>query len=211
MHRTSFIPPKPPTSLRNGKARWISSCKRQSRKRAAPFGTRTSSLLGSKISRDTSGFKADLLQLTRYVRGVFADQPMRRFIHAFSLCASKMELWVLDRSGAYRSGLFDIYDEPDKFARAFIGYTTMDDDATDLDTFIEREDGHRYVTLDDANGKETKLRLDKAMGRQKAIVCRGTTCYEAQNSRVAKFSWASDKRKLEVEQIKLAEGRMSKG
>ncbi|KAI0448354.1 serine/threonine-protein kinase Sgk2 [Xylaria acuta] len=148
-----------------------------------------------KKSYDTSRFKADLLQLTRYVRSVFADQPTRRFIHAFSLCASKMELWVFDRSGAYSSGPFDIHSKPDKFARAFIGYTTMDDDAMGLDTFIEREDGYRYV------------RLDKAMVRQKAIVCRGTTCYETQNSHVAKFSWASDKRKLEVEQLKLAEGR----
>ncbi|RWA06396.1 hypothetical protein EKO27_g8714 [Xylaria grammica] len=164
-----------------------------------------------KKSYDTSRFKADLLQLTRYVRHVFADQPTRRFVHAFSLCASKMELWVFDRSGAYSSGPFDIHDEPDKFARAFIGYTTMDDDAMGLDTFIEREDGHRYVTLDDANGKETKVRLDKAMVKQKAIVCRGTTCYETQNSHVAKFSWASDKRKLEVEQLKLAEGRGVKG
>ncbi|KAI3317111.1 serine/threonine-protein kinase Sgk2 [Xylariaceae sp. AK1471] len=164
-----------------------------------------------KKSYDTSRFKADLLQLTRYVRGVFADQPTRRFIHAFSLCASKMELWIFDRSGAYSSGPFDIHDEPDKFARAFIGYTTMDDDAMGLDTFIEREDGHRYVTLDNADGKQTKVRLGRAMIRQKAIVCRGTTCYETRDSHVAKFSWASDKRKLEVEQLKLAEGRGVKG
>jgi hypothetical protein len=45
-----------------------------------------------KKSYDTSRFKADLLQLTRYVRSVFADQPTRRFVHAFSFCASKMEL-----------------------------------------------------------------------------------------------------------------------
>ncbi|KAI1291672.1 serine/threonine-protein kinase Sgk2 [Xylaria venustula] len=160
---------------------------------------------------DTSRFKADLLQLTRYVRGVFADQPTRRFVHAFSLCASKMELWVFDRSGAYSSGLFDIHDEPDKFARAFVGYTTMDDDAMGLDTFIKRENGYRYVTLDDVNGKKIKVRLDKAMVRQRAIVCRGTTCYETQNSYVAKFSWASDKRKLEVEQLKLAKGGGAKG
>lgn len=158
-----------------------------------------------KKSYDTSRFKADFLQLTRYIRSVFADQPTRRFIHAFSLCASKMELWVFDRSGAYSSGSFDIQDEPDKLARALVGYSTMDDNMMGLDTFVERQDGHRYVTLDDASGKETRLRLDKAMVRQKAIVCRGTTCYETQNSHVAKFSWASDKRKLEVEQLKLAE------
>ncbi|KAG6084752.1 hypothetical protein E4U16_001117 [Claviceps sp. LM84 group G4] len=158
-----------------------------------------------KKSYDTSRFKADFLQLTRYVRSVFADQPTRRFAHAFSLCASKMELWVFDRSGAYSSGIFDIHDEPDKLARALVGYAIMDDDLMGLDTFVERQDGHRYVTLVDASDKETRLRLDKAMVRQKAIVCRGTTCYETQDSHVAKFSWASDKRKLEVEQLKLAE------
>ena len=156
-------------------------------------------------SYDTSRFKADLLQLTRYVRGVFADQPTRRFVHAFSLCASKLELWVFDRSGAYSSGTFDIHDEPDKFARALVGYTTMDDDVMGLDMFVERQDGHRYVNLADASGNETRVRLDKAMVRQKAIVCRGTTCYETQDSHVAKFSWSSDKRKLEVEQLKRAE------
>ena len=158
-----------------------------------------------KKSYDTNRFKADFLQLTRYVRSVFADQPTRRFAHAFSLCAFKMELWVFDRSGAYSSGPFDIHNEPDKLARALVGYATMDDNMMGLDTFVERQDGHGYVTLDDVSGKETRLRLDKAMVRQKAIVCRGTTCYETQDSYVAKFSWASDKRKLEVEQLKLAE------
>ncbi|KAK7416064.1 hypothetical protein QQZ08_012146 [Neonectria magnoliae] len=118
-----------------------------------------------------------------------------------------MELWIIDRSGPYSSGPFDIHDEPDKFARAFVGYATMDDDVMGLDTFIERENGHRYITLDDASGDETRIRLAKAMVRQRAIVCRGTTCYETRNSHVAKLSWASDKRKLEVEQLKLAEER----
>ncbi|ORY57479.1 serine/threonine-protein kinase Sgk2 [Pseudomassariella vexata] len=164
-----------------------------------------------KKSYDTSRFKADLLQLTRYVRGVFADQPTRRFVHAFSFCASKIELWIFDRSGAYSSGLFDIHDEPDKFACALVGYATMDDDLMGLDTFIERRGEHRYVTLDDVSGKDTRVRLDKAMVRQMAIVCRGTTCYETQNSHVAKFSWASDKRKPEVEQLNLAQAMGVKG
>lgn len=149
-----------------------------------------------------------------------------------------MELWVFDRSGPYSSGPFDIHDEPDKFARALVGYATMDDDAMGLDTFIERENGCRYVrlddasgnvalddasgnvtlddasgnvTLDNASGNEIRVRLDKAMVRQRAIVCCGTTCYKTQNSEVAKFSWASDKRKPEAEQLKLAEQRGVKG
>ncbi|KAL7894913.1 serine/threonine-protein kinase Sgk2 [Trichoderma sp. SZMC 28014] len=168
-----------------------------------------------KKSYDTSSFKADLLQLARYARSVFTDQPTRRFVHAFSLYASKMELWIFDRSGAYSSGVFDIHDKPNLFARALVGYATMDDDLMGLDTFIKREqtDGHRYVTLDDASGNETRVRLDQIMVRQKAIVCRGTTCYKAQSSHVAKFAWASDKQKLEleVEQLNLAQANGVKG
>lgn len=164
-----------------------------------------------KMLDDTGKFKATLLQLTRYVRGVFADQPTRRFVHAFSLCASNMELWVFDRSGLYSSGLFNIHDEPDKFARALVGYATMSDDAMGLDTFIQREKGYRYATLEDANGNETRVRLEELLVRQSAIVCRGTTCYRTRNGHVAKFSWASDKRKPEVEYLKLAEEKGVKG
>jgi hypothetical protein len=164
-----------------------------------------------KKSYDKGRFKADLLQLTRYMRGVFADQPTRRFVHGFTLCAFTMELWVFDRSGPYSSGPFDIHANPDKFARAIIGYATMDNDAMGLDTFIQREDSHRYVTLDDADGNQTRIRLGRPMVRQKAVVCRGTTCFETRNSQVAKFSWASDKGQLEVRQLVLAEQRGVQG
>ncbi|TWU79100.1 hypothetical protein ED733_008727 [Metarhizium rileyi] len=164
-----------------------------------------------KKSYNTGRFKATLLQLARYVRGIFADQPTRRFIHAFSLCASTMELWVFDRSGPYSSGPFNIHHEPDKLARALVGYATMDENATGLDMFIKRENEYRHITLDDLSGNKIRVRLDKAIVRQQAIVCRGTTCYKTQNNQVAKFSWVSDKRKLEAEQLKLAEQRGVKG
>ncbi|KAI1124970.1 serine/threonine-protein kinase Sgk2 [Nemania abortiva] len=135
--------------------------------------------------------------------------PRRRFIHAFSFHASKMELWVFDRSGAYSSGPFDIHDKPSRFARAFIGYTTMDDNAMGLDTFIERENGHLYITLDDASGKETKIRLGEMIhSASEGIVCRGTACYFTQNNHVAKFSWGPEE---EVEHLRLAEQRGVKG
>ncbi|KAL7963382.1 serine/threonine-protein kinase Sgk2 [Trichoderma compactum] len=144
-----------------------------------------------KKSYDSGRFKADLLQLSRYVRSVFADLPTRRFVHAFTLCASTMEL----------SGPFDIHDEPDKIARAIVGYNT----------FINRLHGHKHVTLDDSNGVDTRIRLGRLIVRQKAIVCRGTTCFETRNGQVAKFSWVPDKRKPEVETLKLAEERGVQG
>ncbi|KPM43720.1 hypothetical protein AK830_g2827 [Neonectria ditissima] len=164
-----------------------------------------------KKSYDKSRFKEDFLQLTRYVRSVFTDQPTRRYVHAFLLCASTMELWIFDRSGPYSSGEFNIHEEPEKFARALVGYATLDDAAMGLDTFVEREHGHRHVTLDDASGSETGIRLGKPIVWQKAVVCRGTTCFETRAGDVAKFSWVSDKRKLEVEQLKLAEERGVRG
>ncbi|KAI0525828.1 serine/threonine-protein kinase Sgk2 [Xylaria bambusicola] len=164
-----------------------------------------------KSSYDTGRFKADFLQLTRLVRGVFTDQPTRRFVHAFTLIASMMELWVFDRSGAYSSGAFDIHNEPGRFARALISYATMDDNAMGLDTFIEREGKHHYVTVDDVDSNKARIRLLRPIVRQSAIVCRGTTCYETQDGHVAKFSWASDKRKLEVKQLRLAETKGVRG
>ncbi|OTA60266.1 hypothetical protein K449DRAFT_396212 [Hypoxylon sp. EC38] len=130
---------------------------------------------------------------------VFTEQPTRRFVHAFTLCASTMELWVFDRSGAYSSGPFDIHKEPNKFASAIVGYATMDKDAMGLDTFIEQKNGGNQIVS------------------QRAVVCRGTTCFEARNthesqkSYVAKFSWVSDKRKPEAEQLKLAAERGVQG
>ncbi|KAH7625122.1 hypothetical protein B0T09DRAFT_394257 [Sordaria sp. MPI-SDFR-AT-0083] len=126
-----------------------------------------------KESQEKRRFKADFLQLTRYVRKVFADQPTRRFVHAFLLCASEIELWIFDRAGAYSSGFFDIHKKADMFARALVGYATMDAEAMGRDTFIER----------------------------KAIVSRGTTCYTTEDNSVVKFAWASGKRTAEVDHL----------
>lgn len=52
-----------------------------------------------------------------------------------------------------------------------------------------------------------RIRLKRLIIRQKAVIYWGTTCFKTQNSYIVKFSWALDKRKLEVEQLKLAEDR----
>ncbi|KAL7919358.1 serine/threonine-protein kinase Sgk2 [Trichoderma austrokoningii] len=133
-----------------------------------------------KCTSDSSRIKADLVQLTRHVQGVFSDQPTRRFVHAFSLYNTTMELWVFDRSGPYSSGPFDIHDEPAKFSRAFVGYATMDDDAMGLDTFMERVGWRRFLELHDLSGQpeqKKRFRLDIAMVRQQVIVGPGTACY----------------------------------
>lgn len=164
-----------------------------------------------KRSFDTTDFKACMLQLTRHVRSIFADQPMRRFVHAFTIKATTMELWIYDRSGAYSSGEFNIHREPEKLARALVAYATMDDNAMGLDLFIEWKNSHRYITVEDINGDKKRMELNGLLVRQRAVVCRGTTCFSTRQG-VAKFSWRSDKRQpSEVRHLKLAQEKGVQG
>lgn len=157
-----------------------------------------------KRSLNTGEFKACLLQLTRHVRSIFDDQPVRRFVHAFTIKATTMELWVFDRSGAYSSGEFDIHQEPTKFARALVAYATMDDETMGRDMSIEWKNSHRYITVESADGKDERVELKQLLVKQRAVVCRGTTCFLT-NKGVAKFSWRSAKRQpSEVKHLKAA-------
>ncbi len=163
--------------------------------------------------------KATLLQIARYVRDVFSCQPTRRYVHAFTLCGNDMQAWVFDRSGPYSSTAFDIHEEPERFIRTIAAYVMMSDEELGLDTFIERDDGDRFITVvEDATGKERRLQLEPVpIAHQRAIVCRGTSCFRARTPSskdlqyVTKFSWVSDKRRLEADLLRLARERGVEG
>lgn len=163
--------------------------------------------------------KATLLQIARYVRDVFSCQPTRRYVHVFTLCGNDMQAWVFDRSGPYSSTAFDIHEKPECFIRMIAAYVMMSDEELGLDTFIERDDGDRFITvMEDATGKERRLQLEPfPIAHQRAIVCRGTSCFRAKTSGskdfqyVAKFSWVSDKRRPEADVLKLARERGVEG
>lgn len=160
-----------------------------------------------EFKQSQKDLKKNLLQLARYVRDVFTAQPIRRFVHGFILHDTTMELWVFDRSGPYSSGEFDIHEEPEKFIGAIAGYAMMDDEELGLDTFSEVNDKGRFVSIRlDATGKENRMQLDEApFVKQRAIVCRGTTCFRSSDQRsVEKFSWTSDKRPPEADQLRRA-------
>ncbi|KAL2042020.1 hypothetical protein N7G274_005208 [Stereocaulon virgatum] len=163
--------------------------------------------------------KAKLLQIARYVRDVFSIQPTRRYVHAFILRGNEMQAWVFDRSGPYSSTAFNIHDEPERFIRMIAAYVMMSDEELGLDTFIERKDGDQFITVvEDATGKKRRLQLDSApIAYQRAIVCRGTSCFRAKTPSsknfqyVAKFSWVSDKRQPEADLLRLARERGVEG
>ncbi|KAL7894584.1 hypothetical protein HDV64DRAFT_260220 [Trichoderma sp. TUCIM 5745] len=163
-----------------------------------------------KRTASTSDFKPCLLQLARRVRSVFADQPMRRFVHAFTLRGTIMELWVFDRSGPYSSGGFDIHREPKKLAQALVAYATIEAEAMGLDLIIERTGNQRLISVADAEGNDKSVELKTLLVRPRAIVCRGTTCFSTEQG-VAKFSWRSDKQSSEVEHLKLAQSKGVEG
>ncbi|KKZ62396.1 hypothetical protein EMCG_03191 [[Emmonsia] crescens] len=158
-----------------------------------------------KKSKEEIKTKATLLQIGRCVREVFATQPTRRFVHAFAVCGTKMEAWVFDRSGPYSSGIIDA--DSRRFFQVLVGYTMMSDEELGLDTFIARDEGgSKSITVKrPGTSEETVLRLGEMLSFQRAIVCRGTTCFLTNDGQgVAKFSWVSDKRRPETELLELA-------
>ncbi|KAF7858906.1 hypothetical protein EAF04_008947 [Stromatinia cepivora] len=156
---------------------------------------------------------ATLIQLAGYAREVFGSQPGRRFVPGFTICGSLMRLWMFDRSGSYSSEKFDIHKEPEKFVRVISGYALMSDSELGLNIFVRSDDIGRYIVA-----RDTKIYLEeKPIASQKAIVCRGTTCYRGRESDssdykyVVKFAWSSDQRLREGRLLKLAKKREVKG
>ncbi|KAL6860864.1 hypothetical protein J3F83DRAFT_304069 [Trichoderma novae-zelandiae] len=165
--------------------------------------------------------KALWLQIGSAVRNVFAAQPTRRFVHAFSLRGTEMENWVYDRSGPYSGAAFDIHDEPEKFMQVMCGYLMMSDEEFGLDSFMTEKDYRLFVTMPVETRtmkRKRKLELDaKPIAFQRAIVCRGTCCFRARAvgstkiDMVVKFSWTSSKRPPEADLLTKAQERGVKG
>ncbi|KAH7038964.1 FunK1 protein kinase [Macrophomina phaseolina] len=148
-----------------------------------------------ELKASNNNKKATLLQIGRY--------STRRYVHAFTICGREMEVWVFDRSECYSPGAFDIHEEPERF----------------IQVIAERDDGGRLIHIEqDGPSGRKRLRLEsQPFTRQRAIVCRGTSCYltkppESEDwSHVAKFSWTSDRREPEADLLRLARQRGVEG
>ncbi|KAF5120296.1 hypothetical protein E5D57_013649 [Metarhizium anisopliae] len=178
-------------------------------------------LVVGELKQSDNKNKSLWLQVGSAVRMVFAFQPTRLFVHAFTLTGTEMETWIFDRSGPYSGATFDIHKEPEKFIRVMCAYLMMSDEELGLDTFTKAKDNKLFVTMPaEARGKKRKWQLEldpNPISHQRAIVCRGTSCFlakptgRAEFDRVVKYSWTSNMRPPEADLLNKANERGVKG
>jgi len=155
---------------------------------------------------------SDFLRFCERAREVFETQSARKFLHAFLVCGTTLELWVFDRSGAYSSDMLDLAQKPHLLMQTLANYTMMSDEEVGLNTFVKRlEPGSdSYVTFN----QHDKLHLRPGIIAAKSyIIGLGTTCYAASESTtgepnfVVKFSWRKDEAPAELRVLKRASER----
>jgi hypothetical protein len=73
---------------------------------------------------------------------VFSIQATHRFLHAFLIHGSAMELWVFDQCELYSSRSFDVHNNPHRPVKILTGYAMMNHDKLSLNTSTQAdEDG----------------------------------------------------------------------
>ncbi len=98
----------------------------------------------------------------------------------FTICGSLMRLWIFDRSGAYNSEKFDIYKELERFVKVIASYALITYAELGLNTFIKRNRNGKYIVA-----RDVRIYLEVILiASQKAIVCRGTTCYRGRRHKL---------------------------
>lgn len=171
-----------------------------------------------KPGTETGDFNKKLVvQLAGYVREVFASQPSRRFVHAFTLVNDRMRCWVFTRSGGVASPRITLSNptEITIFRRVFWSYLQ------NADLGLAGGNDLQIPRLLEVAG--TQCRLGNPFVTTPAIVTRGTTCWPAHhdlNSEssndndspyVMKASWRYSTRESEGVLLQLAATHGVKG
>ncbi|KAL6859357.1 hypothetical protein J3F83DRAFT_768986 [Trichoderma novae-zelandiae] len=175
-------------------------------------------VIGQLTAFHEGGVKTRLVHLACYARHLFEFQPTRRYLHAFTICGRRMELWVFDRSGCYSPGAFDIHKHPKRFVQVLAGYIMMSEDDLGLDTFMQLDGGSRFINIREQGGEVKMLHLfPHLFDHRQALVSRATTCLLAMHpdsngyELVAKFSWPSSKQRNEGDVLTVAQQRGVEG
>jgi hypothetical protein len=93
-------------------------------------------------------------------------------------------------------------------------YNFMSNKELGMDTYVNVDEIGKYIMFkgEDRTERERLYLEDEPIASQRAIVCKGTTCYRAkrENSKyefVVKFSWRAERRTAEGNLLKLAKGK----
>jgi hypothetical protein len=148
---------------------------------------------------------------------IFSSQPARCFVHGFMVRGPILELWVIDRAGAYSSGKLNLVGRPDLFVHVLAGYTLMSDAEAGLNTFVKRlsSGADSHVNFDEVGRFDLHPKL---IATADYIVGPGTTCYVASDHSVqpktdvvVKFSWRADEDFTEARIMEKARDRKTWG
>ncbi|KAF2844618.1 hypothetical protein T440DRAFT_523364 [Plenodomus tracheiphilus IPT5] len=118
------------------------------------------------------------LDLGRYAREVLAAQDSRRFVLGFTLCGSRMRLWVFDRLGGIASSPFDVNEDGLQFVSAVLGFLWLNEEQLGFDPTIFSAGDTRYIEIK-RDGRTERLILDKVIKRVACVAGRATTCWSA--------------------------------
>ncbi|CAD6502858.1 BgTH12-05447 [Blumeria graminis f. sp. triticale] len=143
--------------------------------------------------------------LMRNMREIFYSQPLRRFAHGFCLHNNHLELWIVDRAGAYSSGEIDVSKSQEKLIRALLSYMLMSDQDLGLDSITSYDShGRCFVTV--PNGKTSVEKIEVKplpIVRPETIATRGIKYLETKDSMyMLKFSWSTESVEYETKIFK---------
>ncbi|CCU82826.1 serine/threonine-protein kinase Sgk2, partial [Blumeria hordei DH14] len=159
----------------------------------------------SKPAKDRR--KEKFIEMAAYVSEIFHKQPLRRFVHGFCLFDKEIEFWLIDRTGAFSSGLISIEDDEQVLVRAISSYLLMSDEELGLDTTIRKVDGRSMITISSGESGETReIEIDpKPLTNRRKLHSNGTTCYRSLDDKLlVKYSWRKICGKSEIDLLKEA-------
>jgi len=158
-----------------------------------------------------------LLCFLNRAQQLFARQPTRRFLHAFIVYGSILELWVFDRSGAFSSGGIDLKEAPYLLVQTLTTYTMMNNNELGLNEFMKYDTGQGSYTHVTFDSLDTFYLRPDPIAAPDYIVGPGTACYTASTSKtrdpsvVIKFSWRKDEEYIELKVLERISQRNVQG
>jgi hypothetical protein len=130
-----------------------------------------------------------------------------------------MELWVFDRSEAFRSEKLDTTLMPNSLIRTIVSYAMMVDKVIGFNSFIKQDGLRSYIELSRVDGAMAqRFYLEsEPIAAPRYIVGLGTTCSASRGltfqspNLVVKFAWREDKRHFVLELLTLMKERGVRG